>query len=46
MADGAATDQAEWEIPDVGQITSFGQDGLGELYVLTATGSVYRIDPA
>jgi glucose/arabinose dehydrogenase len=44
--DGVATDQTEWELPDVGQITSFGQDAHGELYVLSATGDVYRIDTA
>ncbi len=43
---GAATDPTEWQVPDVGQITSFGQDAQGELYVLTAAGAVYRIDPA
>jgi glucose/arabinose dehydrogenase len=44
--DGSATDQTEWEMPDVGRITSFGQDHMGELYVLTSTGSVYQIEPA
>jgi glucose/arabinose dehydrogenase len=43
---GAATDQTEWELPDVGRITSFGEDAEGELYVLTAAGGVFRIDLA
>jgi glucose/arabinose dehydrogenase len=30
----------------LGNITSFGRDATGELYVLTPTGRVYRIDPA
>ncbi len=32
--------------PRTSSITSFGQDDNGELYVLTRTGYVYRIDPA
>jgi hypothetical protein len=28
----------------VRQISSFGQDNTGELYVLSLAGSVYRID--
>ena len=41
---GAATDPREW--PDLapgGQITSFGEDGAGELYLMTAAGRVARI---
>jgi glucose/arabinose dehydrogenase len=30
---------------DIGGITSFGEDGVGNLYVLTYGGGVYRIDP-
>jgi len=29
----------------VGSVASFGVDGQGEVYVLTAEGSVYRLDP-
>jgi glucose/arabinose dehydrogenase len=32
--------------PRTSSITSFGEDDNGELYVLTRTGYVYRIDPA
>jgi glucose/arabinose dehydrogenase len=32
--------------PQVGSLSSFGQDPSGELYVLSLTGAVYRIDPA
>jgi glucose/arabinose dehydrogenase len=31
--------------PRGGQITSFGEDSAGELYVLMRGGSIYRIDP-
>jgi len=32
--------------PQVNQLSSFGQDGNGELYVTSLDGGVYRIDPA
>lgn len=43
--DGAATEQKDWteEIGGpVGQVTSFGLDGHGELYLLTYEGQVYK----
>jgi glucose/arabinose dehydrogenase len=42
-ARGAAVDRREWEVGDVGQVTSFGLDGRGELYVLSENGRVYRV---
>jgi hypothetical protein len=35
--------QATWAIPDPGNIVSFGQDGAGELYLITESGTVYKI---
>jgi len=35
--------QRDWNLPNVGQITSFGQDGRGELYLLSADGRVHRL---
>lgn len=46
LVNGAAVDQFEW--PDLapgGSVLSFGRDAAGELYVLGATGGVYRIVP-
>ena len=41
---GAATDHKEWKaLSPGGNITSFGEDGQGELYILTSQGDVYRI---
>ena len=34
-----------WTTPDVGNVTSFGEDGARELYVTTAGGTVYRLQP-
>ena len=45
---GAATDQRDWTAlrPPGGSISSFGEDGRGELYVVSLTGTVHRIVPA
>ena len=42
-SNGAATAQVDWGIVNVGNITSFGQDGQNELYLLSSGGGVYRI---
>ena len=38
------TERREW-LTGVGAITSFGIDADGEVYVMTAAGPVYRLDP-
>ncbi len=42
---GSALEQREWPLLAAPSITSFGQDGLGELYILTTGGDVFRIVP-
>jgi glucose/arabinose dehydrogenase len=42
---GSALEQREWPLLATPLITSFGQDGLGELYVLAQSGNVSRIVP-
>ena len=47
LVNGVPTDRQDWvELRPGGQIPSFGEDGRGELYLMTAGGVVYRIAPA
>lgn len=41
-SNGQAADQQSWDLGDVGRIQSFGEDASGELYLLSANGTVYR----
>ena len=43
LVNGVATQQRDWNIEPPGFVTSFGRDGVGELYLLTAEGGVFRI---
>ncbi len=45
LAGGAAVERAEWDVPSAGNVTSFGEDADGDMYVLTED-AVYRIEPA
>ncbi|WP_305824784.1 PQQ-dependent sugar dehydrogenase [Massilia brevitalea] len=42
---GASTvsEARDWNITGVGQVVSFGRDGAGELYIVSANGRIYRI---
>ncbi|MCS6304068.1 MAG: PQQ-dependent sugar dehydrogenase [Nitrospira sp.] len=42
---GSALERTEWPLLAAPSITSFGQDGVGELYILTKGGTVSRIVP-
>lgn len=39
----AAVDRRTWRVPSPGEILSFGEDAAGELYLLAANGTVYRL---
>ena len=45
LSGGIATDHREWDVGDLGQVLSFGEDAAGEIYVLSRNGSVYRLEP-
>lgn len=40
---GNITEQRDWNIAAIGNVVSFGQDGQGELYLLSSRGSVHKI---
>ncbi|HEY0062530.1 MAG TPA: PQQ-dependent sugar dehydrogenase [Telluria sp.] len=43
FAGNAVSAQADWPIPAIGNVVSFGRDGDGELLIITASGRVHRI---
>jgi hypothetical protein len=46
LANGQATELREWpELAPGGQITSFGEDASGELYLVTTDGKVHKVVP-
>jgi glucose/arabinose dehydrogenase len=42
FANGQAADEKTWDVGDVGDVLSFGEDAAGEMYLLSANGRVYR----
>jgi glucose/arabinose dehydrogenase len=40
---GGASDDRQLELPDVGSISSFGEDARGRVYVMSLDGPVYRL---
>ena len=47
LVGGVATDQRDWtsSIESVNSVAGFGEDGSGELYVVSISGSIYKIAP-
>ncbi|HYN20251.1 MAG TPA: PQQ-dependent sugar dehydrogenase [Thermoanaerobaculia bacterium] len=43
LVGGTPTDHQEWDVGDLGGVLSFGEDGRGELFILSTNGSVYRL---
>jgi glucose/arabinose dehydrogenase len=43
--DGRTSEEREYAVPNLGPVTSFGEDAKQELYVLSANGLVYRLTP-
>jgi glucose/arabinose dehydrogenase len=42
---GRAVDHRDWALGTLGRISSFGQDAAGELYIVSHSGRVYRLEP-
>ena len=40
---GVAMEQRDWAFTNIGNVTSFGVDSAGELYMLSVNGRVYRV---
>jgi hypothetical protein len=45
-AGGQPVDPRSWEVGDVGNVLTFGEDAAGELYLGSSNGRVYRFAPA
>lgn len=43
LANGGIGEQRDWGIASPGQVVSFGRDGTGELYIVSANGRIYKI---
>ena len=42
MENGQAVEHVEWDVGALGSVLSFGEDAAGELYILSAAGTVFR----
>src|SRR5690606_2514954 len=45
-SDGATVEERTYDDVEGSDVVSFGEDGDGEVYVLSIAGPIYRIDPA
>ena len=39
---GAAADQRDWNFGSIGNVTSFGEDSTGEIYITSSNGRAYK----
>jgi glucose/arabinose dehydrogenase len=46
VVNGRAAERRVWQVRSPGNVTSFGVDAAGEVYVVSYDGAIYRIDPA
>ena len=37
------SEETEWEVGDLGNVVSFGEDADGELYIVSGNGNIYRL---
>jgi glucose/arabinose dehydrogenase len=42
-SNGQTVEHLEWDVGDLGNVTSFGEDSAAELYILSTNGTVYRL---
>lgn len=42
MQAGEVTDRREWKMDDIGHVVSFGEDSMGEMYIIAEGGKVFR----
>lgn len=42
-ANGTLSEAKDWAVGDIGAVPAFGQDGAGELYMLSGAGKVYQV---
>ena len=42
LSGGAATDERDWNLGSIGNVTSYGEDASGELYLTSSNGRVYK----
>jgi hypothetical protein len=43
FVNGTAAEQTQWDVNEVGNVTSFGEGGDGEMYLLTES-AVFRLE--
>ena len=44
-ASGGVVVDHQWEVGEIGRVTSFGQDAAGELYITNSGGEILKLVP-